>query len=157
MIKKLSIVTLILLSYHFLAATLLYTSNYLNVASYYTHPPARGGIELRRLPMLFGDTIAISVLNSKKSEAKQLIKNGEVGLAAILSSYQHNQALSEKEAKYRSMKIAELFIQAGYDASRCENDGRSVAKVLEDWNVFDTDMESFLRRFIDGKDLNTCH
>ena len=157
MIKKLLIMTGVLLSYQVVAATLLYTSDYLNVVSYFTHPPTRGGIELRRLPMLFGDVIAIKALNSRKTEAEQLIKNGEVGLAAILSSYQHNQALSKEEAKYRSLKVAESFVQAGYDVSRCENDGRSTAKVLEDWGVFDTDMENFLEKFLDGKDLYSCN
>ena len=55
------------------------------------------------------------------------------------------------------MKVAELFIYAGYDVSQCEDNGRSTAKVLEDWDAFDADMESFLKRFLNGKDLYFCH
>lgn len=155
--KKIIIICIsILLLYQTIAFLLLYNSSYLNVVSYYTHPPTRGAIELKRMPMLFGDAIAIHVLKFKKKEATKLIDKGEIGLAAILASHQHNQVFSQEEAKYRSIRIAELFVKAGYDAWRCESDGRSTAEVLEDWGALDRESEKFLVEILGEKELRVC-
>jgi len=157
MIKKIIFLLSLALLYQLIAVSLLYSSSYLNVVSYYTHPPTKGEIELKRLPFLFGDQIALSVLKLKNTEATELVNSGDIGMAAILSSYQHNQALAKEDAKQRSIQIAKFFVSAGYDISRCETDGRSTANVLRDWGVLDKEIEMFLTQTVKSRDIFSCH
>lgn len=157
MTRKVMIALGILVFYHAFAIFLLYSSSYLNVVSYYTHPPYKGEIQLRRLPLFFGDQIALEILRAKQDEATALVSEGDVGMAAILSSYQHNQALPEKEARSKSIQVAELFINAGYDMSRCETDGRSTAAVLQDWGMLDKEFQEFLTQKLGSEDMFSCH
>ena len=46
MIRKLLVALILVLLYQAAAIALLFTSDYRNVVSYYTHPPTKGGIEL---------------------------------------------------------------------------------------------------------------
>jgi len=156
MIRKVLVAISVLLIYQAVAVCLLYSSDYLNVVSYYTHPPTKGEVELTRLPILFGDVISMEILTAKNVEAKKLVDARAIGMAAVLSSYEHNQFLPKMEAKHRAIHVAELFVLAGYDISQCENDGRSTASVLQDWGVFDEDMERFLRQFNKETDLLSC-
>lgn len=146
----------LLFLYQVFAVVLLYTSDYLTVSSYYTHPPLAGGVELRRLPMLFGDSIALKILEERRAEAEELVQSGQIGMAAVLSSYEHNTALPEVEAKLRAIEMAKQFILAGYDISSCESDGRSTATVLRDWGVLDADIKSFIVGFYEGDDVFDC-
>ncbi|WHI47321.1 hypothetical protein [Microbulbifer sp. VAAF005] len=156
MIRKLFVLLSLIFLYQVISVSLLYNSNYLNVVSYYTHPPIKGAIELKRLPFLFGDQISLKILKSKKAEAAQLINAGNIGMAAILSSYQHNQALPKADARKRSIQVAELFISAGYDLSQCESDGRSTASVLRDWGVLDEDFKVLLSQAVNNGDIFSC-
>lgn len=154
--RKIIFTVLVLLLYQVCAAALLFNSSYLNIVYYYTHPPHKGEVGLRRLPLLFGDEIAHRMLRLKHEEAAALINDGKVGMAAILSSYEHNQVLSVQEAKFRTIQVAELFINAGYDLSQCEVDGRSTAAVLQSWELLDNDIEGFLVLKAGGEDIFSC-
>lgn len=146
----------LLLAYQIVAMALLYSSGYLNVVAYYTHPPLYGEIEVRRMPMLFGDSLSLAFLEMRQEEAGTLISEGHVGLAAIMSSYEHDQPFEIKEAKRRALKIAELFIAAGYDATRCEAPGRSTAALLREWGLLDEDAKDFLLRHSQSGDIFSC-
>ena len=154
--KRAAIAFIILLAYQTAATLLLYTSSYFNIISYYTNPPTKGNIELQRMPLLFGDSIALYILGIKQQEAKILVQEGNIGLAAVLASYEHNQALPLEVAKRRAFKIADFFIAAGYDTTRCEDSGRSTAQVLKDWEILDEDMQKCLRQHNSSDDIFDC-
>jgi len=155
-IKKIKYILFGVFVYQIIAIVLLNHSNYLNVISYYTHPPYLGDVELRRLPMIFGEPIALAILERRKEDAVKLAKNRTIGIAAILSSYQHEQVLSQNEARDKTFVIAELFITSGYNLELCENEGESVASVLKRWGVYDSKMETFLLKFLSKEQLFIC-
>jgi hypothetical protein len=146
----------LLICYHLLASINLYRSSFLNVASYYTHPPLHGNIEFERLPMFFGDTLAKIILQSKVGEAQELVDSGGVSMAAILVSYRDELVLPIDEAQRRTFFIAELFIDAGYDIKLCEIDGKSTVANLERWAEFDKLTEEFLLQFIHKGAFYSC-
>lgn len=146
----------LLAAYQATATTMLYTSDYFNVISYYTEPPKNGNIELGRLPIFFGDSTAILILRNKQSDAERLIRSGGISLAAALTSYEHSASFPEKEARRRAFKVADLLIAAGYDPMSCEQSKRSTAQVLKDWGHLDSEMRGFLLKYIPNSELFNC-
>ncbi len=114
-----------------------------------------GNIEVRRLPVLFGDSIARTILLSKEAEARDLIEGGQISLASVISSYQQNTFLSPTESKARALYIAERFLQAGYDLGVCEQGDQSTTRLLIDWGVYDQEVGEFLSKHRRG-DQTDC-
>jgi len=154
--KGIALAGALLVAYHAVAMAFLYSSGYMNLIAYYTHPPLYGEIQIRRMPMLFGDALSLAFLEIRQKDARTLLAEGQVGLAAIMSSYEHNQPFEIPEAKRRAFKIAELFIAAGYDATRCEVPGRSTAALLKEWGLLDQDAEAFLLSHSPSGDIYNC-
>ncbi|MDT8385614.1 MAG: hypothetical protein RRB22_14490 [Gammaproteobacteria bacterium] len=152
------IAVLILSLYQIVAVVILYNSSVLNLSAYYTYPPMEtGDIGIQRLPMLFGENIALTILNKhKKNDFKLLFGKREVGLAAVLSSYNNNEILDVKTAHSRVIDVARAYVKNGYDLSRCEKDGKSVAGLLKEWGMLNDRNRKFILEYVQQEKLFEC-
>jgi len=156
MIKKFIYIALIVVIYQIAAIVLLYNSNFLNLVSYYVHPPYKGMVEIERLPMLFGDSISYSLISTRKNDINDMIKKNKVGIAALLSSYQHEDYTDIEDVRKKSFDIAKIFISNGYDLSRCEYGNKSVATLLKEYGALDNKTHKFLLTYLPETGLFTC-
>lgn len=156
MIKKFIYSALIVVIYQLVAVVLLYNSSFLNLVAFYIHPPYLGKVEVERLPMLFGDSISFYLISHRKNDINKMINKNKVGIAALLSSYQHEKPEDVERVRIKSFDIAKVFISNGYDLSQCEYGNKSVAKLLEDYGALDDKSHKFLLLYLPETDLFIC-
>jgi len=156
--KRVLQVALVAVVYQSIAMLALYNSSVLNLGAYYTHPPIKAGeIELQRLPMFWGEQAAIFFLERyKKNEINILMNNESIGMSAVLTSYEGNDALDLELARSRVIDLAKVYIENGYDLRKCEYKGLSTASILDEWGMLDDVNFNFLMQYLSKEELFIC-
>jgi len=104
-------------------------------------------------PIVIGQSpVAFGFLKFKGEELRSAISEGEFSMAAILSM--HLSAPNDPDLLTRTIKMANILVNNGFNATWCEADGNTTYISLKKIQGLNKNIELFLDEA--GSDRNAC-